>query len=142
MGHSVGGHGALTIALKNDKKFLSVSALAPVSHPTKSLFGMKQFEAYLGSVEEGRKHDATELISGFTGRNFPLLVSVGTSDKQAPHLMIDDFLEAADKNGFKLIYKEEVNYDHGYYFVSSVIREHIKFHAKYLNAHIDFLPTL
>ena len=73
-GHSMGGHGALTLHLKNPGKYKSVSAFAPICNPTACPWGEKAFTAYLGSVEAGKAHDATELMASYTGPKVPILI--------------------------------------------------------------------
>jgi S-formylglutathione hydrolase len=118
----MGGGGALTIALQNPGKFKSVSAFAPISHLTASKkWGKDAIEAYLGSVDGAKKYDATELISTYEGPKVPIMVDVGSADSNLDELLVDDFLEAADKKGIKVHIRKLPNYDHGYYFVSSFI---------------------
>ena len=79
-GHSMGGHGAITLALKNPGMYTSVSAFAPISHPTNCPWGVKAFNGYLGSVAAGEAHDASLLIQSYAGPSMKLLVDQGTSD--------------------------------------------------------------
>lgn len=79
-GHSMGGHGALSLHFKNPGKYQSVSAFSPICNPTKCNWGTKAFEGYLGSVEAGKAHDATELVSQYTGPKLQILIDQGTHD--------------------------------------------------------------
>jgi S-formylglutathione hydrolase len=142
-GHSVGGHGALTIALKNPDLYGSVSAFAPICAPTQVPYGREALSAYLGPDEEAwREHDATELVRK---QPFPdgrsILVDQGTKDQflagqgdqpWEERLSLDDFEEACAKAGQPLTLRWHEGYDHGYYFVSSFMEDHIRHHAKTL----------
>lgn len=79
-GHSMGGHGALSLFFKHPGQYKSVSALAPISNPTECNWGKKAFEGYLGSVEAGKAHDATELVASYTGPKLPILIDQGSAD--------------------------------------------------------------
>ena len=99
-GHSMGGHGALTLYLKNPGKYKSVSAFAPICNPTACPWGVKAFTAYLGSVEAGKAHDATELMATYSGPKTPILIDQGTSDEfLEPQLMPKNFQAACFKAG-------------------------------------------
>jgi len=141
-GHSMGGHGALTIYLKNidsSTPYLSASAFAPVSNPTKAPWGEKAFKGYLsGGVEEGKAHDATELVSKVKGK-VNILMDYGDGDKfyQQKQLLPEHFVEAAEKAGHgsnEITSRLQSGYDHSYYFISTFAADHIQFHAKFLNA--------
>ncbi|KAK5654133.1 hypothetical protein OQA88_7564 [Cercophora sp. LCS_1] len=135
-GHSMGGHGALTLYLKNPGLYKSVSAFAPISNPAKCPWGEKAFKGYLGEDKEvWKKHDASELIKGWKGKDVKMLVDVGTGDnfyKQGQ--LLPENLEAAAKEagveGFQLRYQE--GYDHSYYFMASFSDEHVDHAAKHL----------
>jgi len=139
-GHSMGGHGALTIALKNPGMFKSVSAFAPICNPTKCPWGEKAFTGYLGTVGAGKEHDATELM--LAQGPFPgfadILIDQGTADNfysgQVNQLLPEKFLEACKTKGQKCTVRMQTGYDHSYYFMASFIDDHIGFHAKYLKA--------
>ncbi|CAH0049081.1 unnamed protein product [Clonostachys solani] len=134
-GHSMGGHGALTLYLKNPGAYKSVSAWAPISNPVNAPWGQKAFGGYLGEdKEEWKKHDASELVKGWKG---PLnaLVDVGTGDnfyKQSQ--LLPENLEKAAKDagvgGLEVRYQD--GYDHSYFFISSFGADHLKHHAKFL----------
>jgi S-formylglutathione hydrolase len=134
MGHSMGGHGALVMALHSPHQFQSVSAFSPIAHPSLSPWGEKAFTGYLG---EDRKnwlsYDATELIKN--GKRFPgtLYIDQGLQDEfLKTQLLISNFEEACQQAGqlLKIHYRE--GYDHSYYFISSFIADHIAFHANAL----------
>lgn len=132
-GHSMGGHGALTLALRLPGRFRSVSAFAPICHPTASDWGRKQFTAYLGSVEAGARHDATLLMreQGFDG---PILIDTGTQDQFGDLLRTEALAEAIVARRQDATLRLQKGYDHSYYFVSSFIEDHLAFHAEALSA--------
>ncbi|KIZ04814.1 S-formylglutathione hydrolase [Monoraphidium neglectum] len=135
MGHSMGGHGALTIALKNPGAFKSVSALAPICNPVNVPWGQKAFAGYLGDSdkEAWKQHDASELLASYTGPKFPLLVDTGTSDPFLTRELRPEALEAAaEKAGFPITSRLQDGYDHSYFFIASFIEDHIEHHAKAL----------
>ncbi|BGP03096.1 S-formylglutathione hydrolase [Rhodotorula toruloides] len=143
-GHSMGGHGALTLYLKSllasspPTTYLSASAFAPIANPIKCQWGEKAFKGYLsGGVEEGKEYDATELIGQVKGKEVKILVDVGTGDifYKQKQLLPENFIAARDAAGFSS--KDvEVNlhehYDHSYYFISTFAPAHIRFHAQIL----------
>jgi S-(hydroxymethyl)glutathione dehydrogenase/class III alcohol dehydrogenase/S-formylglutathione hydrolase len=132
-GFSMGGHGALTIFLKNPGLFKSVSAFAPICHPTTVSWGKKAFEGYLGSVEAGIEYDATELIKKYNGPKSEILIDQGTNDKFLnTQLKPEDFANACFDNNYPLKLRYQPYYDHSFYFISSFIEDHIKHHAKAL----------
>jgi len=139
-GHSMGGHGALTIALRNPEMFKSVSAFSPICNPTKCPWGEKAFTGYLGSVAAGAEHDATELMR--TKGPFPsfsdILIDQGAADNfysgQVNQLLPENFLEACQSKGQTCTVRKQEGYDHSYFFIASFIDEHIAYHAKYLKA--------
>jgi len=130
-GHSMGGHGALTLALKHPTLFHSVSAFAPIAAPMQCPWGVKAFSGYLGP---GRKtwaaHDATALVQA--GNRFPgrALVDQGEGDKFLAEQLHPHLLEAAcAAAGQPLTLRRHAGYDHGYYFVASFIDDHLRHHA-------------
>jgi S-(hydroxymethyl)glutathione dehydrogenase/alcohol dehydrogenase len=136
-GHSMGGHGALTIALKEPAgSWASVSAFAPICHPTESPWGKKAFEAYFGSVEDGKESDATLLIQqeGKAGMFDEILIDEGDEDNfgKEGQLLLSDFEAAAEKVGQKLMVRRQKGFDHSYHFISAFIQQHVKYHAKRL----------
>lgn len=131
-GHSMGGHGALTIAMSFPGRFKSVSAFAPICHPTASDWGRKQFAAYLGKDETAwAAHDATLLMRkrGFDG---PMLIDQGTSDQFIDLLKPEALAEAIAARRQGGAVRLQKGYDHSYFFVSTFMEEHIGFHAKAL----------
>lgn len=133
-GHSMGGHGALTLAFKSPTDWTSVSAFAPVSHPTSCPWGEKAFAAYLGSVEAGKAHDATELLKSLGSSIYEnILIDEGTKDEfKDGQLKLADFEAVAAQVGQKLIVRRLAGHDHSYFTISAFIADHITFHAKYL----------
>jgi S-formylglutathione hydrolase len=134
-GHSMGGHGALTLALRHPGLYRSVSAFAPIAAPMQCPWGVKAFTGYLGEDRSTwAAHDATELISA-GGRLPPLLVDQGLADKfLAEQLHPDRFEAACRAAGQPLSLRRHAGYDHGYYFIASFIEEHLRFHAQALGA--------
>jgi S-formylglutathione hydrolase FrmB len=136
-GHSMGGHGALTIALREGKdSWRSVSAFAPICHPTACPWGKKAFEGYLGSVEAGKVHDATCLMESLQSEQCyeEILIDQGTADEflEKGQLLPEDLVAAAEKSGQKLVLNMRKGFDHSYYFIAKFIEDHVHFHAKYL----------
>ncbi|MCO6518997.1 S-formylglutathione hydrolase [Snodgrassella sp.] len=130
-GHSMGGHGALMIALKNPQRYLAVSAFAPIAHPIAGTWGQEAFTAYLGKNQaDWAIYDSTELISQ-NPPPFPILIDQGSVDEYYPaQLHPQDFVQAARFKGVNIRYHLRKNYDHSYYFVSTFIESHISFHAE------------
>jgi S-formylglutathione hydrolase len=138
-GHSMGGHGAITLALKADKdSWASVSAFSPICHPTACPWGVKAFENYFGSVDAGKDHDATLLLQlpGKASLLDDILIDEGTNDEfgKAGQLLLKDFEDVAAKVGQKLTVRRQEGYDHSYDFISTFIAEHVAYHAKKLHA--------
>ena len=134
-GHSMGGHGALTLALRHPGAYRSVSAFAPVAAPTQCPWGVKAFTNYLGDDRAAwAAHDATELVKA--GARAPaLLVDQGLADKfLAEQLHVDRFEAACREAGQSLTLRRHAGYDHGYFFIASFIEDHLRFHADALNA--------
>jgi len=132
-GHSMGGHGAITLYLKNPGMYSSVSAFAPICNPTAVPWGNKAFEGYLGSVDAGKAHDSVELINGYAGAPFPLLVDQGAADNfltgDVNQLQPAKLEEACKAKGIDLTLRMQPGYDHSYFFISSFIEDHVNFHA-------------
>lgn len=135
-GHSMGGHGALTIGLKNPQQYKSISAFAPIAAPMQCPWGQKAFTGYLGA-DQSRwvQYDATELVKHLpnAGTHTPILIDQGLSDafleKQLhPHM----FEAACQQAGYPLRLRRHAGYDHGYYFISSFIEDHLRHHAALL----------
>jgi S-formylglutathione hydrolase len=135
-GHSMGGHGALTLALRHPGLFRSVSAFAPICAPTQCPWGKKAFAAYLGDdTAEWLEHDASALMERRTSAPYPdgILIDQGMADKFLhdqlhPHL----FEAACAKAGQPLALRRHAAYDHGYYFISTFIADHLAHHARIL----------
>lgn len=132
-GHSMGGHGALTIALKNPDRYRSVSAFAPIVAPTQVPWGEKAFSAYLGDDREAWKAcDAVELVKQARGQ-VPMLIDQGEADEFLSTQLKPELFEAACLLvGRPLTLKRRAGYDHSYYFIASFIGEHVAFHAQAL----------
>jgi len=132
-GHSMGGHGALVVALRNPGRYRSVSAFAPIVAPSRVPWGEKAFAAYLGDDREAwRQWDATALIAA-AGERLPLLVDQGDADEfLATQLRPELLREACDAARHPLQLRMRPGYDHSYYFVGSFIGEHIAWHAEAL----------
>lgn len=132
-GHSMGGHGALMIALKNATRYQSVSAFSPITHPSQVAWGQKAFTAYLGeNLTNWQAYDSTELVKKL-GCELPIRIDQGLADEfLATQLDPTAFIEACKAKNVNLDYRQHEGYDHSYYFISSFIGEHFAFHAKYL----------
>jgi len=131
-GHSMGGHGALTLAMGRKGQYRSVSAFSPICHPTASDWGRKQLKAYLGADEAAwARHDAALMMRdvGFDG---PMLVDTGTSDQFIDLLKPEALAEAANARRQEATLRLQKGYDHSYFFVSSFMEDHIAFHAEAL----------
>ena len=133
-GHSMGGHGALTIALKNPGRYRSVSAFAPIVAPSRVPWGEKAFSAYLGSNREAwHAYDATELVKT-AQEKLPLLIDQGYVDEFLSTQLRPELLKAAaDAAGHPITLRMQPGYDHSYYFVASFIGEHVAYHAAALH---------
>ncbi|TFY83402.1 hypothetical protein EWM64_g610 [Hericium alpestre] len=140
-GHSMGGHGSLTLYLSSpSKQYRSASAFAPISNPINAPWGKKAFSGYLqqGVEEAKQKYDATELISKHKDP-VHILVDYGTGDKfyQTGQLLPEIFLKAAREAGHDEVQvrvREQEGYDHSYYFISTFGEDHVHFHANFLKA--------
>ncbi len=132
-GHSMGGHGALTVALNHPERFRSVSAFAPIVAPSQVPWGQKALGGYLGADPSGwRKHDAVALIEG-GARVEELLVDVGDADPFIEKELRPDLLERACADaGIALTLRRQPGYDHSYYFISTFMAEHLRWHAQRL----------
>ena len=134
-GHSMGGHGALTLALKHPEKFKSVSAFAPICAPSQCPWGEKAFSNYLGSDQaEWLKHDASALVQTKTAHFADILIDQGLSDQFYSQLNPALFQQACQAAGQPLTLREHAGYDHGYYFIQSFIDDHLQFHVVQLEA--------
>jgi S-formylglutathione hydrolase len=128
-GHSMGGHGALTIAMRNPSLFRSVSAFAPILNPTQSDWGRKQFSTYLGDDEATwAQYDATILMAE-NGWHGDILIDQGANDQFIDLLRPQAFAEAASKRRQPCTLRTHADHDHSYFFVSSFAGDHVKWHA-------------
>lgn len=132
MGHSMGGHGALTLGLRHPDKFKSVSAFSPIVNPIECSWGRKAFTGYFGDDRElWKEHDATELILAGRAHPNPMLVDQGTEDGfLEQELLTENLAKAASASGRRIEIRYQDGYDHSYYFISTFIRDHIRFHAE------------
>ena len=130
-GHSMGGHGALTLALKNPGRFCSVSAFSPICAPSQCQWGEKVFTNFLGENRESwKKHDANELIQNST-LEIPLLIDQGGDDPfLEKELNFELFRNTCEKRNQKLTARLQSGYDHTYYFIATFMEDHIQHHAK------------
>ncbi|MDF1764543.1 MAG: S-formylglutathione hydrolase [Oleibacter sp.] len=132
-GHSMGGHGALTIALKNTDRYSSVSAFSPICHPVDCPWGVKAFSHYLGDDRKTWEEYDASLLLAQAKQAIPMRVDQGEADQFLAEQLKPEALEAAAKKaGHDLILNRHEGYDHSYYFISSFIDEHLRFHAQFL----------
>ncbi|KWF24112.1 S-formylglutathione hydrolase, partial [Burkholderia pseudomultivorans] len=135
-GHSMGGHGALTLALRHPDLYRSVSAFAPIAAPMRCPWGEKAFSGYLGEDREAwKQHDASELVARADAPKFAagILVDQGLADQFLANQLNPDVFEAAcAKAGQPLTLRRHAGYDHGYYFISTFVADHIAHHARVL----------
>lgn len=131
-GHSMGGHGAITIALKNPDLFQSVSAFAPICNPVACPWGKKAFSNYLNDSAEAKAYDSTELAKSLEVA-LPILIDQGSEDEflKSGQLLPERLVEACKDSKIDLEYRLQDGYDHSYYFISSFIENHIKFHLSH-----------
>ncbi|EED17023.1 esterase, putative [Talaromyces stipitatus ATCC 10500] len=135
-GHSMGGHGALTLFLRNPGKYKSVSAFAPISNPINCPWGQKAFKGYFGedNQEKWKEHDATELVKKWKGP-LNVLIDVGTGDNfyQQGQLLPENFAKAASEAGVTGVnIRYQADYDHSYYTMATFSDDHVEHAAKYL----------
>jgi len=138
MGHSMGGHGALTLALRHPGIYKSLSAFAPIAAPTECAWGKKAFQGYLGNDHAAwAKHDASLLMAQQTRAPFPqgILIDQGEADQFLANQLYPHLFETAcAKAEQPLTLRRHANYDHGYYFISSFIEDHLLHHKNQLSA--------
>ncbi len=132
-GHSMGGHGALVLALRNPQRFTSVSAFAPIANPVNCPWGQKAFTAYLGEDRAAwEEYDASLLLAQYRG-DLPMLVDQGDADNFLSEQLKPQALYTAGMQAkANLLLRMQPGYDHSYYFIASFIEEHLRFHAGYL----------
>jgi S-formylglutathione hydrolase len=136
-GHSMGGHGALVLGLRNPDLYRSISAFAPIAAPSQCPWGKQAFGRYLGAdAGEWAQYDATQLAAAMqdAARRPPLLVDQGLADpflaeQLRPHLLE----QACEQSGLRLTLRRHEGYDHGYYFICTVMEDHLRHHAQILN---------
>ncbi|MDB6091335.1 MAG: S-formylglutathione hydrolase [Gammaproteobacteria bacterium] len=137
-GHSMGGHGALVIGLRNPERYRSISAFAPIAAPKQSPWGQKAFSGYLGPDRgQWSNYDATELVAGVkdAARRPPILIDQGLVDQFLQTQLHPQLFEAACKKvGYPLHLRLQEGYDHSYYFISSFVQDHLVHHARILQA--------
>lgn len=134
-GHSMGGHGALVLALRNPERFSSVSAFSPISKPVDCPWGQKAFTAYLGEDRDTWADYDASLLMRRAPVAVPALVDQGDADDFLEEQLKPETLEAAAKaSGYPLELNRREGYDHSYYFIASFIDDHLRFHARHLNA--------
>lgn len=133
-GHSMGGHGALTLAFKYPGRYRALSALAPIAAPSQVPWGRKAFSGYLGDDPAvWAAHDACRLV-GAAGWSSPILIDQGTDDPfVATQLRPELFQAACAEAGVPLILRRQQGYDHSYYFISTFVGDHIAHHARLLD---------
>lgn len=135
-GHSMGGHGALTISLRNSDRYTSASAFSPICHPTECPWGQKAFSAYLGTkTASWQQYDASVLMGQVfaSEQQLPTLVDQGSADNFLAEQLNPEALQMAAKlSNYPLQLNMREGYDHSYFFISSFIESHLEFHAQYL----------
>ena len=130
MGHSMGGHGALTLAWKYPEKFKSVSAFAPICAPCDCPWGEKAFSTYLGADrEQWKAHDATQSVLAKCALFSEVLIDEGLADQFYSQLNPEKYQQACLEVGQKLTLRQHADYDHGYYFIQTFMDEHLQFHT-------------
>ena len=135
-GHSMGGHGALVIALRNPTRYRSVSAFSPIVAPSQVPWGGKAFTTYLGADRDAwALYDATALVSSELNERLPLLIEQGRDDEFLANQLKPELLQlAAEAQGQPITLNLRPGYDHSYYFIASFIGEHIVYHARAMKA--------
>jgi S-formylglutathione hydrolase len=135
-GHSMGGHGALVVALRNPHLYRSVSAFAPIAAPSRCPWGIKAFSGYLGEDQQAwKQYDASELVRNASAPKFEggILIDQGLADQFLPNQLNPDVFEAAAKEGGQAVtLRRHEGYDHGYFFISTFVADHIAHHARVL----------
>jgi len=132
-GHSMGGHGALMISLRNPERYQSASAFSPISNPSNCPWGKKAFSAYLGEDTTKWRNYDTSILMGDAKDKIPALVDQGLADNFLAEQLKPHVLEAAAKaNDYPIDIRLHEGYDHSYYFIASFIEDHLRFHAGYM----------
>jgi S-formylglutathione hydrolase len=132
-GHSMGGHGALVIGLRNAERYRSISAFSPICNPVNCPWGIKAFSGYLGEDKsQWQQYDASALLAKVENA-LPILVDQGSADSFYPgQLLTDSLIAAAKQSGAPAQIRLQPGYDHSYYFIASFIEQHLRFHAQHL----------
>lgn len=134
MGHSMGGHGALVMGLRNPDFYQSISAFSPICNPTQCQWGQKAFSAYLGDDRETWKAYDASLLMATSMTKTPILIEQGLGDEfLVEQLKPQNLINVAVERGYPLELGEHNGYDHSYYFIASFIEKHLCFHHKHLN---------
>lgn len=134
MGHSMGGHGALVIGLREKELFKSVSVFSPLVNPMACAWGQKAFSGYLKDNDDAKNYDATELVRNGKKRSDCILIDQGLDDEfLEKQLLTENFEKVCEEKGQKLKINYREGYDHSYYYISTYIEEHIKFHLEMLH---------
>lgn len=133
-GHSMGGHGALTIGLKNPSRYQSISAFAPIVAPTQCPWGIKALSNYLGDdTATWKDYDSCELIKNSEASQAPMLIDQGKADAFLEEQLKPSLLEqAARESGYALTLRMHPDYDHSYFFIATFIEDHLRFHREHL----------
>ena len=133
-GHSMGGHGALTIGLKHPERYQSISAFSPIVNPMNCPWGQKAFTQYLGkNRDDWQAYDACELMKEVSC-DLPILIDQGSSDNFLEEQLTPQALIAvAEEKAYPLILRMQEGYDHSYYFIATFIEDHLRFHARNLS---------
>ncbi|MFD1260867.1 S-formylglutathione hydrolase [Entomomonas asaccharolytica] len=134
-GHSMGGHGALMLALRHPDLYYSASAFAPIVNPSQVPWGQKAFRHYLGNDPQAwQTYDSCFLLEHYQAEPFPILIDQGTADNFMPEQLQPEALEKIAKNrNWPLTLRLQQGYDHSYYFIASFIENHLAFHKQYLS---------
>ena len=134
IGHSMGGHGALVIGLRNPEVFSSISAFAPILNPVNCAWGKKAFSSYLGDdITKWEEYDATHLVQKGVGKELPLMIDQGQEDQfLEEQLGLPAFTDMCKEVRREVQVNMRPGYDHGYYYISSFIEEHMKWHLERL----------
>ncbi|EAT10772.1 S-formylglutathione hydrolase [Bermanella marisrubri] len=132
-GHSMGGHGSLMIALRNSERYSSASAFSPIANPINCPWGQKAFKGYLGDNEsDWTQYDSSELMKRSENKQLPMLVDQGDADNFLDEqLRPQTLVDAAELSQYPLTLRMQPGYDHSYYFISTFISEHLRFHSRY-----------
>lgn len=134
-GHSMGGHGALVLALRYPEEYCSASAFAPIVNPSQVPWGQKAFTAYLGANQSSwDNYDSCSLLTHNKKQAVPILIDQGTDDPfLLEQLQPEVFADIAQQKNYPVTLRMQAGYDHSYYFITSFIRDHLQFHYQYLS---------